>query len=115
MKTVVIRGAAPLPDELRDVIARGSTSVVEREAAELDGAPPLEADRILFWNAADDPRLRALAERYAERERRERRESLLFVTSEAAAPGGGDRLRPDEVFLWPRDEDRLVMAFMTSA
>lgn len=39
---------------------------------------------------------------------------FVFVTPEAdAAPIEG--LNPAELFVWPRDEDRLMMAFMTGA
>ena len=113
MTTVVICGDTPLPEELRVLIERGSTAVVIRGAAELADAPVVEGDRVVFWSGGDEPALSRLAGRYAQRERTDRRERLLFVSAEGA-PAPAD-VRPDEVFVWPRDDDRLKMAFLTSA
>ena len=41
-----------------------------------------------------------------------RREAIVFVTPDDS---GVDGLAPNEFFVWPRDEDRLKMAFMTAA
>ena len=117
MKRLIIRGGqAPVPSSLRDVIARGSTSVEERSAAEVDPAAAAEAlagvDRLVFWSAGDAGTA-ALAERSAAVERRERREAIVFVTTDDSARVKG--LSDGELFVWPRDEDRLVMAFMTGA
>jgi hypothetical protein len=114
MKTVVICGDAPLPDGLREVIARGSTEVAEHRAADLGGAPSIEADRIVFWSAAAEPEVLRLAERYARREAGARRDPVMFVSAGDAARADLPFM-PDEVFAWPGDEDRLKMAFMTSA
>ena len=104
-----------MPDALRDLVERGSTSLVQRGVAELDGAPRLDADRIVFWTAGSDPRLVELAERYARVEAVERKEMLVFVGADAAAVAGTSSLAPKEVFVWPRDEDLLKMAFLTGA
>jgi hypothetical protein len=114
MKTLVIRGAAPLPPALREMIERGSTDLIERSAAELAGAA-LEADRIVFWSGGDEPELRRAAEHYARREREGGGESVMFVTTGDTAASSIGRFAPDEVFVWPRDEDRLTLAFLTSA
>ena len=114
MRTVVIRGGGELPADLRELIARGSTSVEERTAAGLEGSPEIEADRILFWSQGDEPEVRKAAEVYAERERRGGGERVLFVSDAAGSPALA-RFSPDEVFVWPQDEDRLTMAFLTSA
>ena len=116
MKTLLISGDAPPPGPWRDVIARGSTALQERRADEVsaDAAARLEADRIVFWAAAGDAAVRALARTCARAERAQRREAIVFVTpqgTEAQVEG----LSPHEVFEWPRDEDRLKMAFMTGA
>jgi hypothetical protein len=115
MKTLIIRGSAPVPDALRDVIARGSTSLQERRASEVSPSPetPLAADRVVFWASRQDRDVYALAERYARAEAAERREVIVFVAAdEGSAP---PRLASTEVFAWPQDEDRLKMAFMTGA
>ena len=53
---------------------------------------------------------RRTGERYASAEAGGR-EAIVFVTPDGAARLSG--LGDDQVFEWPRDEDRLVMAFMT--
>jgi hypothetical protein len=114
MKTLLISGGErPLPDALREVIVRGSTSVDERRARDVDAAePPGDVDRIVLWSPGDAD-TRALAARYAEAEKRTGREALVFITTEEAQAVAG--LSDGELFFWPRDEDRLVMAFMTGA
>ena len=115
MRTVVIAGTGAMPEALRELVQRGSTSVTERGAAELDGAPRLDADRIVFWTAGSDPALVQLAERYARIEAAERREMLVFVGGDPSAVPREGALAPNEIFVWPRDQDRLTMAFLTGA
>ncbi len=114
MKTVFITGNAPVPPPLRELLERGSTWLVEHRATEVV-ASPMDADRIVFWTATDDPAIRELAETYAKAEAAERREILVFVTTEHGGAAPPARLAPGEVFVWPRDEDRLTMAFLTGA
>jgi hypothetical protein len=114
MKTLLISGTdAPLPPALRDVIARGSTSVDERSARDLDLPVPLDGiDRVVFWSAGDRA-TRAVAAECAKAEQRVGREAIVFVTTDASERVEG--LSEGELFVWPRDEDRLIMAFMTGA
>lgn len=116
MKTVIISGTTPIPAKLRDLVEKGSTSLVEYEAVDLAGRPrpDLDADRIVFWTASPDPRVTELAQRYAGREAAERREVVVFVAGEGAVQAA-PALPPNECFVWPRDEDRLKMAFLTGA
>ena len=116
MKTLLISGDAPPPSPLRDVIARGSTALQERRASDVPAAEAarLDVDRIVFWADAGDAVVRALAMTCARAERARRREAIVFVTPQGTA-AGVDGLAPNEVFEWPRDEDRLKMAFMTGA
>jgi hypothetical protein len=114
MKTLLITGAVPLPERLREVITRGSTEVDQRRATDVAPAGALpDADRVVFWSTGADAGLRHLASRYANAERAERKEVIVFVTTTAGEriPGLSDT----EVFLWPEDEDRLTMAFLTGA
>jgi hypothetical protein len=116
MKTLFIRGSAAPPAPLRDVIARGSTAFQERRISEVsaDATTLGDVDRIVFWAAADDAAVSALARQYARLEQAQRREAIVFVTpqgSEVQVPG----LSPNEFYEWPCDEDRLKMAFMTGA
>ncbi len=114
MKTLLICALrTPLPEALREIITRGSTSVDEREPTEVDASASLaEADRIVFWSSGDAV-LSALAGRCAGLERPEGREAVVFITTDPAEKVTG--LADAELFIWPRDEDRLVMAFMTGA
>jgi hypothetical protein len=116
VKTLLISGTAAPPPELRDVVERGSTVLRERRAAEIDTADAarLDADRLVFWAPQGDAAVRALARSCARAERDAGRETIVFVTPETdAAPIEG--LTAAELFIWPRDRDRLTMAFMTGA
>lgn len=114
MKTLVVCGRSPMPAALREIVDRGSTSLEERRAAELDEEPvQLEADRVVFWAERGDAAVARLAERYARAEAARRKEALVFVTPDGSGVPPG---LPDlECFVWPRDEDRLRMAFLTGA
>ena len=112
MKTLLISGRTPLPGAVREMIVRGSTSLQECGASDV-GADRLDADRVVFWATREDADIRALASRYARAESREGREVIVYVTPDEGGAIAG--LPANEVFLWPRDEDRLKMAFMTGA
>lgn len=114
MKTLLVKGSLPLPADLRDVVERGSTSLVERGAAELDGSSlPAGVDRILLWNVNGDPRVADLARAYWNSASADRKDRLIVISSDPAGSISG--LPASEVLVWPRDEDRLRMAFMTGA
>jgi hypothetical protein len=113
MRTLLIAGADPVPPKLREIIDRGSTSVREQRGADA-GAITGDFDRVVFWSVGDDPPLASLVRQYAAKEKAERREIVLYVApdgAESAAPG----LALNEIYSWPRDEDRLEMAFLTGA
>ena len=113
MKTLLIVGRVPVPAALREVVERGSTSVVEARAAEVPSAAASGADRVVLWAAAGDTDVAELARSYVRGATPEQRTSLLVISPEAdgAVPG----IAATEAFVWPRDEDRLRMAFMTGA
>ena len=115
MKTLLISGGgAPMPETLRRVITRGSTSLEERRASEVESPASLsQLDRVVFWAADADPSVRALASSYAHAENVERKEVVVYVTT--APDDAVPELSSDELYVWPRDEDRLTMAFMTGA
>ena len=115
MKTLVISaGELPLPAELEAVIERGSTAIERRHSADIPptGAMP-DADRVVFWSTGRDETLRRLASRLVKAEHRARREVIVFVTTRPEVAVAG--LSANELFVWPQDQDRLTMAFMTGA
>jgi hypothetical protein len=115
MKVLLIRGHSPVPGRLRDVIARGSTSLEERGAAELNqSSPSLDVDRVVFWNGGGDAAVVTAANSFLGEPPNKRGDKLVFVSSDSA-PSGPSGLAANEQFVWPRDEDRLKMAFMTGA
>jgi hypothetical protein len=114
MRTVLISGDAPVPAALRQLIERGSTVVEERAARELSGEWRSEVDRLVFWAAAPDPAMTRLANVTARREASAHREVIVFVAGEPAA-ADGVHVSPAELYVWPRDEDRLKLAFLTGA
>ena len=112
VRTLVILGQAPLPDALRGVVERGSTSIVEKRVAELAGRGlPADVDRVVLWASAGDAEMAALAREYSRGATPEQRDSLIVVAPDSSTPPPG--VSPSEVFVWPRDEDRLTIAFMT--
>jgi hypothetical protein len=112
MRTVIVRGRTPLPEALRDVIERGSTSVHE---CRVPGPTPLprDVDRVVYYLADADPDVQASARQAVTAERTDGAEKLVYVMAEDAPSVEG--LSPAECFRWPADADRLKMAFMTSA
>ena len=113
MKTVIVHGKRPVPESLRQVIERGSTSVQE---CHVPGPTPMprDVDRVVFFTAGDDPDVAAAARQAARAERQDGAEKLVYVLAGDGSPMI-EGLAPTEVYLWPRDEDRLKMAFMTGA
>jgi hypothetical protein len=112
VRTVIVRGTAEVPEALRDVIERGSTSVHE---CRVPGPTPLprDVDRVVYYLAGPDPDVIASAKQAVSAERTDGDEKLVYVMAEDAP--GIEGLAPSECFRWPADEDRLRMAFMTSA
>ena len=112
MRTVIVRGRAPVPPALRDVIERGSTSVQE---CRVPGPTPLprDVDRVVYFLSGPDGDVVASARQAVSAERRDGVEKLVYVMAGDAPSVEG--LEPAECFRWPADEDRLKMAFMTSA
>lgn len=112
MKTVIVHGKAALPELLRDMIEHGSTSVQE---CRVPGPTPMprDVDRVVYFAADDDPDVSAAARLAARAERRDGSEKLVYVMTEGSRPVEG--IAATEAYVWPRDEDRLKMAFMTGA
>ena len=112
VRTVIVRGSAAVPEALRDVIERGSTSVQE---CRVPGPTPLprDVDRVVYFLAGPDPDVIASARQAVSAERNDGDEKLVYIMAGDAPDVEG--LSPSECFRWPADEDRLRMAFMTSA
>ena len=116
MKTLIISDGAPMPAALRDVVQRGSTAVQERQVDELDAShiAQMDLDRIVFWSGSGSAALQGIARDYARVDAAERRETLVYVMADEGM-NNADDVPQHERFVWPRDEDRLKMAFMTGA
>ena len=112
VKTLLVSSAS-VPAELRDILERGSTSLDSLNAG--DATAPsiarLAPDRVVFWHVPGEDDLEKLANAIARRDPGEATTAIVFVSSGAA--GTGQWLAPDQMFIWPKDEDRLRMAFMT--
>ena len=113
MRTLLIAGSEPVPPALRELIDRGSTSVREQRGPEA-GGPSTEFDRVVFWASAGEQDLVSLLRQYARNEAAQRREVLVVVSPDRSAAPAAD-LAPNEVYSWPRDRDRLELAFLTGA
>ena len=113
MTTLLIATTDP-PAALRAIIERGSTAVVSRRPQEVDivANEARDADRVVFWAAQRDSAVTNLAQAWIAREGRGTGQLLFISASADASPGG---LSSDALFEWPRDEDRLRIAFMTGA
>jgi hypothetical protein len=115
MRTLLVRGKDDVPPALRAIVDRGSTTVDEVSAHDLSTYVSREGfgvDRIVFWAGSADPDIRTLAWNYATAEGADRRQTIVYVTrdqSEAPVDGMGR----DEVFIWPRDEDKLKLILTT--
>ena len=114
MRTLLIVGVDPVPPRLRELVDLGSTSVREQRSVDSSANLPIDFDRVVIWAGQGDTALASLAQRYARKEAAERREMIVFVTADSAeATAAG--LAANEVYVWPRDEDRLEAAFLTGA
>jgi hypothetical protein len=114
MRTLLIAGADPVPPRLRELVDRGSTSVREQRSVDPSAALSSDFDRVVIWASRGDTALQSLAQRYAQKEAAERREMIVFVTPDPAEVTGVG-LAANEIYVWPRDEDRLEAAFLTGA
>jgi NADPH-dependent ferric siderophore reductase len=103
-----------MPAALRELVERGSTAVEDRSAREMPDPLPSGIDRVVFWAAASDPELTRVANACARRESSARRQVVVFVAGEAGAAAGVE-IPEGELYVWPRDEDRLKLAFLTGA
>lgn len=116
MRVLLVSGRTPVPADLRHVLERGSTSLEAIGAADLRtyvSREGLGVDRVVFWAGHDDQDIRTLAWNYATAAGAERRDTVFLVAAQPTEPVDG--MTGDEVFVWPRDEDRLKLLFMTGA
>jgi hypothetical protein len=112
MKVVLISAGGEIPAGLRAIVERGSTAVVEHPAHELSGSRAPDADRIVFWGAGDE--LQRLIEQYAGDARSDAAGRILVVRPDRDAHQQ-PAVAFDQLFTWPRDEDRLKVVFLTGA
>jgi hypothetical protein len=113
MRTVIVTGDEGLPEELEEIIARGSTSTRVQAAPDVPTDMPAGLDRIVFWERAPDDAVRRVAERWCGTAHCDAKPRVSFISAGAAgAPRG---IAPDDWFVWPRDKEKLMLVFMTGA
>lgn len=112
VKTLLVTSSR-VPDDLREILERGSTAFDSLDASKLSPAAIAQRspDRVVFWHVPGEDDLVKLADAMARLDPGEAATAIVFVS--AGSQGTGQWLAPDQVFSWPTDEDRLRMAFMT--
>jgi hypothetical protein len=103
MRTLLVEQGGTAPDELLDIVERGSTELV-REAS----ADPEAVDRVVIWDAKGP-------ERGTEPAGASHWPATAEVMIVAPDTRGVPAPEASNVFAWPADADRLKMAFMTGA
>ena len=113
MKTLLINGGGPAPDALRDIVKRGSTEFRECAPSALRAAAAPEiSDRIVVWQSDGSDEVLDFAREFALQGEDNAPRVLIIAADRAFLPTS---FAPEQLFVWPRDEDRLRMAFMTGA
>jgi hypothetical protein len=115
MRTLLVTGKDPAPDALRNLVRRGSTSLDEVSASDLSTFVSREGfgvDRLVFWAGRADHDVRSLALNYATAEGDARQQRIVFVTPDPGEPIF-DGMTREEMFIWPRDKEKLKIIFMT--
>ena len=107
MKTILV-SSARVPDDLHDILKRGSTTLDSLPVRDADPGKisRLSPDRVVFWHETGDRDVEILADAMARRDPGEAATAIVFISSGTA--GIGQWLAPDQVFIWPKDEDRLA-------
>jgi hypothetical protein len=101
MRTLLVEQGGTAPDELREIVERGSTELI-REAS-----PAAEdVDRVVIWDAKGSERG---AEPMGESRWPDSAEVMIVAPDTRGVPAP----EASNVFAWPADADRLKMAFMT--
>ena len=116
MRTLLVTGRDRVPPALREMVIAGSTSLDEVSAADLTtfiSRQGLGVDRVVFWAGRSDPDVRSVALSYAATAGADRAKTVVFITGVDEVPLDG--LTRDEMHVWPRDEEKLRMIFMTGA
>jgi hypothetical protein len=99
---MLIERSGPAPDELRDIVQRGSTEIVDpTDAAE-------SVDRVVIWDTKGTERT---INPQGSAEWPDTAQVFLVAPDSRGVPAP----ETSNVFAWPADEDRFKMAFMTGA
>jgi hypothetical protein len=100
MRTLLVEQGGTAPDELREIIERGSTKLVD-----VDDADNV-VDRVVIWDAKGSQRG---SEPVGARRWPDTTEVMVVAPDTRGVPAP----ETSNVFAWPADADRLKMAFMT--
>ncbi len=110
MKSLLVIDGEKPPEELREWLTQGSTSVDAVTTHELSTYVSTEAfgvDRVVFWAGAGDPDVSTLATTYTLAEGdRTHRPDVLYVSSTRGARPPED-VAADHAFTWPDDKEKL--------
>jgi len=103
MRTLMIERGGTAPDELRDIVERGSTELVQPIATSA-----ADVDRVVIWEAKGSERTLTPqgALRWPDSA------EVFVITPDTRELAADSR---STVLAWPEDADRLRMAFMTGA
>jgi hypothetical protein len=101
MRTLLVEQGGTAPDELREIVERGSTELLRDRGT---GETPV--DRVVIWDAKGP-------ERGSEPVGGSRWPDTAEVMIVAPDTRGVPAAETSNVFAWPADADRLKMAFMT--
>ncbi len=99
MKSLLVSLAGTVPNELREWVRQGSTSVEIATGPDAAHAVDLSVDRIVVWSDADGTLPRGVDTLEPRR--------VFYVSSKRDARPRG--LGRDQTFLWPDDRDKLRM------
>jgi hypothetical protein len=101
VRTLLIEHGGAAPDEVRDIVERGSTEVLRAHPTTAD-----DVDRVVIWDAMGSHRTLT-----PQGSRTWPVTAEVFIVSPEASGLPADA--GSTVLAWPADADRLKMAFMT--
>lgn len=97
MKSLLVSLAGRVPDELREWLRQGSTSIEIATGPDAAHAVDTSVERIVVWSDVDGTLPRGI-------DSLEPRRVFFVSATRGRAPRS---LGPDQIFVWPDDRDKL--------